>query len=163
MRSPAETGSGSQRPGNARRRNRMAPYGESRWGILFILPWIVGFLALMLGPMVASLVLSFTNYDAIRFTPDSFVGAANYERITRDPLVWTSLGNTLFFSLLYVPGSVLLGLGLALLLERARIGSGFFRTAFYLPNVTPAVAVGALFLLILNGQARLVNQGLRAI
>src|SRR5688572_8840165 len=102
------------------RRSLMAPYGESRWGILFILPWIVGLLALTLGPMVASFVLSFTNYDAIRFTPDSFVGVANYDRIARDPLVWTSLGNTLFFSLLYVPGSVLLGLGLALLLDRAR-------------------------------------------
>lgn len=145
------------------RRLDWAPFGESRWGFAFISPWVVGFLALTFGPMVASLVLSFTNYDAIRFTPDSFVGLANYERVLEDPLVWTSLSNTLFFSLLYVPGSVLLGLGLALLLDQARVASGFFRTAFYLPNVTPAVAVGALFLLLLNGQSGVVNQALRAL
>jgi multiple sugar transport system permease protein len=140
-----------------------APYGESRWGLLFVAPWIIGFLTLTLGPMVASLVLSLTNYDAIRFTPDRFVGLANYERLVEDPLVWTSLGNTLFFSVLYVPASVLLGLGLALLLERARVASGLFRTIFYLPNVTPAVAVGALFLLLLNGQSGLLNQALRGV
>jgi multiple sugar transport system permease protein len=140
-----------------------APYGESRWGLLFVAPWIIGFLALTLGPMVASLVLSLTNYDAIRFTPDRFVGLANYERLVEDPLVWTSLGNTLYFSVLYVPGSVILGLGLALLLEHARTAGGFFRTVFYLPNVTPAVAVGALFLLLLNGQSGLLNQALRSV
>jgi multiple sugar transport system permease protein len=140
-----------------------APYGESRWGLIFVAPWIIGFLALTLGPMVASLVLSLTNYDAIRFTPDRWVGLANYERLVEDPLVWTSLGNTLFFSVLYVPASVLLGLGLALLLERARVASGLFRTIFYLPNVTPAVAVGALFLLLLNGQSGLLNQALRGV
>jgi multiple sugar transport system permease protein len=146
-----------------RRRLALAPFGESLWGFAFISPWVVGFVTLTFGPMVASLVLSFTNYDAIRFTPDSLVGLANYERVAEDPLVWTSLANTLFFSLLYVPGSVVLGLGLALLLDQARAASGFFRTAFYLPNVTPAVAVGALFLLLLNGQSGIVNQALDAL
>jgi multiple sugar transport system permease protein len=150
-------------PKAGRRRLGFAPYGESRWGIAFISPWIIGFLVLTLGPMIASLVLSFTNYDAIRFTPDSFVGMANYERVASDPLVWTSLANTLYFSLLYVPGSVVLGLALALLLDQAKVASGWFRTAFYLPNVTPAVAVGALFLLLLNGQSGLVNQALGAL
>jgi multiple sugar transport system permease protein len=113
--------------------------------------------------MLASLVLSFTDYDAIRFTPDRFLGLANYEELASDPLVMTSLFNTLFFTSLYVPASVGLGLGLAMLLERASMAAGAFRAAFYLPNVTPAVAVGALFMLLLNGQDGLMNQGLRAI
>ncbi len=136
------------------------PGPETRWGLVFISPWAIGFVLLTLVPIAASLGISFTNYDAIRFTPDRLVGLQNYERLIDDRLVWTSLANTLFFTLLYVPGSVLLGLGLALLLDRVQIASGFFRTAFYLPNVTPAVAVGALFLLLLNGQSGVVNEAL---
>jgi multiple sugar transport system permease protein len=81
-----------------------------------------------------------------------------------DSRVWLSLGNTLYFTVLYVPLSCALGLVLALILNRAGgWTAGFFRTAFYLPNLTPAVAVGTLFLLILNGQSGLLNQALGAI
>lgn len=136
---------------------------EQWWGYAFLLPWIVGFVVFTAGPMIASLVLSFTDYDAIPMTPDSFVGVANYQQMLDDPRVWLSLSNTLFFTILYVPLSMGLALGLALLLDRVVRGTGFFRTAFYLPNITPAVAVGALFLLLLNGQQGIVNQLLRSV
>jgi multiple sugar transport system permease protein len=144
---------------------RLGPLGreETRWGLAFLAPWIIGFVVFTAGPMVASLALSFTDYDAIPFTEDAFVGTANYERMTQDPRVWLSLSNTLFFTVLYVPASMLLALGLALMLDRIIRGAGFFRTAFYLPNLTPAVAVGALFLLLLNGQSGLLNQLLRSV
>lgn len=136
---------------------------EQWWGYAFLLPWIIGFVVFTAGPMIASLVLSFTDYDAIPMTPDSFVGVANYQQMLDDPRVWLSLSNTLFFTILYVPLSMGLALGLALMLDRVVRGTGFFRTAFYLPNITPAVAVGALFLLLLNGQQGIVNQLLRSV
>jgi multiple sugar transport system permease protein len=147
----------SRRTGGALRRS------EQWWGYAFLLPWIIGFFIFTAGPMIASFVLSFTDYDAIPMTPDSFVGLENYERMWSDQRVWLSLSNTLFFTILYVPLSMGLALSLAMMLDRIERGSGFFRTAFYLPNITPAVAVGALFLLLLNGQQGIVNQVLRSV
>jgi multiple sugar transport system permease protein len=134
---------------------------DVKWALVFISPWLVGFVLMTAGPMVASLVLSFTNYDAIPMTRDSFVGLANYEQMLRDPRVVLALNNTIFYAILYVPISILLGLGLAMLLLRVGRTAGFFRTAFYLPNLTPTVAIGAIFLMIMNGQQGLVNQVLR--
>jgi multiple sugar transport system permease protein len=135
-----------------RRRETAAAYG-------FLSPWIVGFVVFMAGPMVASFVLSFTDYDALSST--DFVGAANYRDLIADPKVRTSLGNTLFYTLLHVPLTMVVSLALAMVLVRVgRRSSGFFRTIFYLPTVTPKVAVGVLFLLVFNGQVGLVNEGL---
>lgn len=111
--------------------------------------------------MVWSLLLSFTDYDPFVGNPD-FVGIANYERVFDDPNARRALHNTLFFTLLNVPGTVIIGLFLALMLNRVGRLAGLFRTIFYLPNVTPAVAVGALFLLVLQGSG-LLNQALRAV
>nr|WP_296069291.1 sugar ABC transporter permease [uncultured Actinoplanes sp.] len=133
-----------------RRRETLAAYG-------FLSPWIVGFLIFMAGPMVASFVLSFTDYDALSNT--DFVGAANYRDLIADPKVRTSLWNTIFYTLLHVPVTMVVSLALAMLLVRVgRRSSGFFRTVFYLPTVTPKVAVGVLFLLVFNGQVGLVNE-----
>jgi multiple sugar transport system permease protein len=134
---------------------------DVKWALVFISPWIVGFVLMTAGPMLASLVLSFTNYDAIPMTRDSFVGLANYEQMLRDPRVVLALNNTIFYTILYVPISIVLGLGLAMLLLRVGRSAGAFRTAFYLPNLTPTVAIGAIFLMIMNGQQGLLNQVLR--
>ncbi|MFN8621217.1 MAG: sugar ABC transporter permease [Chloroflexota bacterium] len=136
---------------------------ETRWGLAFLSPWIIGFVVFTAGPMLASLLLSFTDADGLAMTPDHVVGLDNYAAMARDPLVWTTLGNTLFFAVLYIPLSIGLALGLALLLDRVKVGTGLFRTLFYLPNVMPAVAVGALFLLLLNGRSGLLNQVLRSV
>ncbi len=135
---------------------------ELRWALVFMSPWIIGFVVFMAGPMLWSLWLSFTDYDPLRANT-AFVGVDNYRELLVDPEVRLSLWNTVFFTVFYVPGTIITGLALALLLHRVRRGSGFFRTAFYLPNITPAVAVGALFLLLLNGRSGLVNQALRSV
>ena len=130
------------------------------WVLLFLSPWIIGLIVFTLIPMGWSFWLSFTNYDPLTERGD-FIGVANYLAMIDDSRVWLSLSNTVYFTLLYVPLSCALGLLLALMLNK--VGgwtAGFFRTAFYLPNLTPAVAVGALFLLILNGQSGLLNQAL---
>jgi multiple sugar transport system permease protein len=134
----------------ARRRETWAAYG-------FLSPWIVGFLVFLAGPMVASLVLSFTDYDVL--TSTDLVGGENYRMLLADPKVRTSLANTMFYTVLHVPLTMAVSLGLAMLLARAgRRSSGFFRTIFYLPTITPKVAVGVLFLLLFNGQVGLINE-----
>jgi len=134
---------------------------ELKWALVFLSPWIVGFLVFTAGPMIWSLWLSFTNYNPLRGDP-TFTGIANYQRLLTDSQAKLALNNTIYFTILFVPLHVLVALGLALLLNRVGRASGVFRTIFYVPNVTPAVAIGALFLLILNGSG-VLNQGLRLI
>jgi multiple sugar transport system permease protein len=129
---------------------------ESRAAWWFIAPWIVGFLVLTAGPMIVSLVLSFTDYSLVGET--QAVGGQNYQQLLEDPRVVKSLTNTFIYALIFVPTGTVVSLGLAMLLARVGRASGFFRTAFYLPEMTPAVAAGALFLLLLNGQTGLVNE-----
>lgn len=159
----------------ARRRRSGMPWsrwtGEERnqllWALIFISPWIIGFVVFTAGPMLWSFYLSFTNYDPLRIASggtEAFIGLDNYAALTRDSRIPLSLWNTVYFAVLYVPLSIAVSLGLAILLNRVGgRAAGVFRTAFYLPNVTPAVAVGTLFLLILNGNNGLVNQSLRII
>jgi multiple sugar transport system permease protein len=149
------------KPSATRRKTpRSTPHArrERRAAIAFISPWIVGFLIFIAGPMVVSLVLTFTRYDAI--SAPAFIGLANYEQALADPRVRDALWNTIFFAAMYVPLSMAVALGLALLLDRVGRGAGVFRTIFYLPVVTPPVAVGILFLLLLNGQNGLINGAL---
>jgi multiple sugar transport system permease protein len=151
-------GSGSG-AGHRRITNRQR---ELLWALIFMSPWIIGFLIFMAGPMLWSLWLSFTDYDPL--VPNTnFVGIENYQELFSDPNIRTSLWNTVFFTIFNVPGTILSGLALALLLDKVGRAAGFFRTAFYMPNITPAVAVGALFLLLLNGRDGIVNQALRAV
>jgi multiple sugar transport system permease protein len=150
-----DSGSGA---GHRRITNRQR---ELLWALIFMSPWIIGFLIFMAGPMLWSLWLSFTDYDPL--VPNTnFVGIENYQELFSDPNIRTSLWNTVFFTIFNVPG-ILSGLALALLLDKVGRAAGFFRTAFYMPNITPAVAVGALFLLLLNGRDGIVNQALRAV
>jgi multiple sugar transport system permease protein len=132
----------------ARRRNVLS-------AMLFLSPWIVGFLVFTLWPMIYSAYLSLTDYDVIN--DPEFVGFANYAEMASDPKVLLALGNTAFFTLVQVPLYVVVSLTLALLLDRAGRASGFFRTVFFLPKMTPPVAVGVLFLLLFNGQNGLIN------
>lgn len=120
-----------------------------------------GFLVFTLGPMVASFVLSFTNYDVIQST--SWVGAANYRELLSDPNVALALRNTVIYTVLNVPLTMIVSLFLAMLLNRVGRAAGFFRTVFYLPVMTPAVAVGILYLLLFNGSYGIVDKGLGAV
>lgn len=127
-------------------------------GLAFISPWFIGFLVFTAGPMVISLGLSLTDYDVLN--PPRFIGLANYERMLTDPRLGLSLYNSFFYALLHVPLSIVVALCLALMLNRVGKAAGFFRTAFYLPSITPAVAVATLWLWLLNPRIGLVNQGL---
>lgn len=146
---------GARVPGRARRRR------DTRAALLFLSPWIVGFLVFTAWPVLYSGYLSFTDYDVL--TDPRWVGLENYREMVQDDTLRLALWNTLVFTALQVPAQVLVSLGLALLLNQAGRSAGFFRTAFFLPKMTPPVAVGVLLLLLFNGQSGAINQGLAAI
>jgi multiple sugar transport system permease protein len=139
-------------------RRKVADRRERRAALWFISPWIIGFLLFTAYPVVYTGYLSFTDYDVIN--DPSFVGTANFERLLEDPKVALALKNTFIFAVMSVPAQLLVSLGLALLLNWAGRATGFFRTAFFLPKMTPPVAVGVLLLLLFNGQSGLINAAL---
>src|SRR5262245_35005404 len=94
---------------------------------LFILPWVIGFLIFTFGPIVASLVLSFTEYDIV--SPIQFIGAGNFKELFSDPLFYTSLSNTLYIVILAVPLGMLVSFSLALLLNQKVSLMAAYRTA----------------------------------
>ncbi|HET6302526.1 sugar ABC transporter permease [Microbacterium sp.] len=132
----------------ARRRNAASAF-------LFLSPWLIGFAVFTAWPILYSAYLSLTDYDVIN--DPRFIGFENYAQLFEDPKIALAIGNTLLFSALQVPAYVIVSLLLALLLDRAGRSAGFFRTFFFLPKMTPPVAVGILFLLLFNGQNGLIN------
>ncbi|MFI7698556.1 carbohydrate ABC transporter permease [Nonomuraea sp. NPDC049480] len=128
---------------------------ETRAALLFISPWIIGFLIFTAWPVINSAYLSLTDYDVIN--DPSFVGFDNYVQLFEDPKVGLALRNTFIFTIMSVPTQLVVSLGLALLLNSATRASGFFRTAFFLPKMTPPVAIGILLLMLFNGQSGLIN------
>jgi multiple sugar transport system permease protein len=139
-----------------RRRSTPQSRSDTRAALLFISPWIIGFLIFTLWPVIYSGYLSFTDYDVIN--PPSYVGLDNYREMLEDDKVRLALRNTFVFTLMAVPSKIIVSLLLAMLLKQAARGTGFFRTAFFLPKMTPPVAIGVLLLLLFNGQQGLINE-----
>jgi multiple sugar transport system permease protein len=148
---PATGAPAPRNRGRARRRNLLS-------ALLFLSPWMIGFLVFTAWPMIYSAYLSLTDYDVIN--DPEFIGIENYVAMASDDKLLLALGNTAFFALLQVPLYVVVSLALALLLDRAGRASGFFRTVYFLPKMTPPVAVGVLFLLLFNGSNGIVNAAL---
>ncbi len=134
---------------------------EELAGWLFASPWIFGFVVFILGPMLWSLFMSFTDYNLFTW---KWVGLANYERMFMlDDLVPKALIVTTKYALMSVPLHVVCGFLLALLLNQKVKGLGIWRTIFYFPSVLSGVAVIILWILILNPQFGLINSMLRGI
>lgn len=126
---------------------------------LFIAPWAIGFLVFGAGPIIASLVLSFTNYNIV--SSPLFVGPANYgEMVSNDPVFTTSLVNTVYYTVIFVPAQIIVAFALALLLNVKVRGVAVYRTLFYLPSIVPAVASSVLWIWILEPQWGLLNSAL---
>jgi len=128
---------------------------------VMLIPTVIGLLIFRLGPLLGSLAISFTDWNML--TPATFVGLANYEEMFQNPSFMQTAENTFLFSLVYVVGVMVLGLVLALFLNRKAKGIGFFRAAFYSPVVTSAVAVGIVWSWILSPRLGILNQLLSAL
>jgi multiple sugar transport system permease protein len=145
-----------------RRRSRNVNRREAVAGYLFISPWLIGFGVFTLGAMIYSLVISFSYYNLAKNTIRP-AGLDNYRAMFDDPKVVHSLENTLFYAVMAVPLEICFALLLALLLNWVGRGAGFFRTLYYLPKMTPAVATASIFFLLLNGNTGAINKGLALI
>ena len=134
---------------------------KNRDGWLFASPWIIGFVLWTLGPMLASFVLAFTEWDL--FSPARFVGLENVADMLRDDLVIRSLTVTTIYAITSVPLHILFGMALALLLNTRIRGLRFYRTAFYLPSVLSGVAVALLWRWLFSPEFGLINSMLSSI
>src|SRR5215208_3835014 len=135
---------------------------EALFGYAFLSPWLIGFLALTLIPMVATLVFTFTNINLSQEEPIRFVGLSNYQRLLADPRVWQSIKVTLQYALISLPVGIIVPFSVALLLNsRSLRGSSFFRVLFFLPYVVPFVAGVLIWGGMLNAETGWVNGALR--
>ncbi|MCX7018123.1 MAG: sugar ABC transporter permease [bacterium] len=127
---------------------------------IFVLPWLLGLLLFVAGPIITSFIVSFTDWDLL--TRPKWIGAQNYkELLGNDPLLWQSVK----VSAIYTFASVPLGMGFALLvalgLNRRLPGLAIFRTIYYLPAILSGVAVAMLWQWVFSPEFGLINTFLR--
>jgi multiple sugar transport system permease protein len=136
---------------------------EMLWGVVFIGPWLIGLVLLTAGPMIASFVMSLTDFDLVHPDAVRFIGLDNYVRMTTDPNVAKSLGVTFKFALFAIPLTMVASLGFALLLNSPKLfGRNVFRTLFYMPIQIPLVASTLVWIGFLNTDTGWLNAILRA-
>jgi multiple sugar transport system permease protein len=128
-------------------------------GLLFVSPWLVGFLIFTLVPLVTSIYFSFHRYDLMR--PPSFVGLTNYVRMfTKDPRFINSVYNTVFYVGFSAPLGVISAFLLANLLNTRIVGRSVFRALFFFPSIVPAVVTAMIWRFLLNVQYGAINSTL---
>lgn len=131
---------------------------EAKWFWFFIAPWVIGFILFRGVPIIASMVLSFTNYSNSSVRPTEFIGLENYFDLFNDKVFFKSLQVSFLYTFFSVPLGLAFSLGLAMLLNQQVPFLGFFRTAYYMPAlIGGSVAVAFLFQLMLNPTFGVVN------
>ncbi len=142
-------------PGTKVKKGRGLLWTEARDGYLFILPWILGFIVFTAGPMLASLYISFTRWEIV--TPSVWVGGAQFVKLFNDDRFWLSLYNTSYYVFIGVPLHLFFALLAALAVNMNLRGIHFFRTAYYVPSLTPVVANSILWVWIFQPEWGLAN------
>ena len=132
---------------------------DNKAGYLFLLPWLIGLVLITIGPMLASLYLSFTNYNLIQ-APE-WIGLDNYLRMLDDPRLHNSLKVTFIYVFVSTPLQLALALAIALLLNEGMKGLPFYRSIFYLPSMLGSSVAIAVLWRQMFGTEGLVNQVLR--
>jgi len=136
--------------------------GEAATGYALIMPWVLGFLIWTAFPIIASLYLSFTDYNVIQ--SPKWVGLKNYIRIfTKDIDFWPAIRITVMYAFFSVPLGITGSLLVAVLLNTDIRGLGLYRTIYYLPSILPAVATALLWRWVFNPDAGLLNNLLQPI
>jgi multiple sugar transport system permease protein len=139
-----------------RRARKKAAWRRRGLVLAFMSPWLVGFCIFIAYPLVYSAYLSLHSYDLL--SPPRWVGLANYRFLfNEDPEVGTAVRNTLWLIAIAVPLQVMFAFGIAVMLTRAKLGVGIFRTIFYLPALAPPVAAALGFVYLLNPATGPVN------
>lgn len=136
---------------------------ENLEGLLFVAPSLIGLLTFIIGPIVMSLIMSFTDWKFVSGF-SGFVGIEHYKKLLlEDRYFWLVLKNTIYYTAVGVPISIFMGLMLALLLNRNIVGETIFRVIYYVPTVTSAVAIGLVWRWLYNPEFGLINSILRII
>lgn len=138
---------------------------EATWGLLFISPWLIGFLAFYLAPMVISFIFSLLDFTLSAPDEAKFIGLDNWQRMLfNDPNTWITLGVTFKFALISLPIGMATAFFLAVLLNSEFLmARNFFRTLFYAPTMVPLIAAIIIWQQVLNAQTGWVNRGLDVI
>jgi multiple sugar transport system permease protein len=129
-------------------------------GLVFVGPQLIGMLAFVIGPMLYAIGLSLYRWDLL--SPPTFVGLGNYAEMVQNETFWKVMRNTSYYTIGYMLLNIVSALGAALALNRIR-GRVFFRTLFFMPVVTSAIAVSLIWLWMLNPQFGVVNTFLRGL
>ncbi len=127
-------------------------------GLVFISPWVIGFLWFNLYPVVASVYYSFTSFHVME-TPQ-WIGLNNFATLAGDDLFWTSLVNTAYYIVGSVPLDLIAALFFAVLLNLRLPLRDFLRTCYYVPTVVPTVASAILWIMLFNTHGGLINETL---
>jgi multiple sugar transport system permease protein len=146
-----------------RRRRRLGPMERRnlKWGLLFISPWLFGFIVFGIFPILYTFYLSLTRYSGIK--APVFIGVQNYQRMAGDPLFLKAAYNTLYYTLLAVPIGVVVAMVLALAMNRKVREVSVYRAVYYLPSILPVFAISFVFVVLLNPGYGLVNWFLTAL
>jgi len=128
---------------------------RTRGGLLFVSPWVIGFLAFFVYPFFATIYYSLTDFNGVGAA--HLIGFTNYVDLFHDPLFKTSLFNTFYYTACELPLSTVVALGLALLLNMNVKGRAIYRTIFYIPSIVPLVASCLIFVWVFNPATGIVN------
>lgn len=131
---------------------------EIIWGLVFLTPWFIGFLAFQLLPILSTFGFSLTDYNPVQPDAVKYIGMDNYARMLADPLTFQSLGVTIKFAIIAVPIGLIVPLLFAVLVNSKNLlGANVFRTLFYMPYIIPVVAAVMVFQGVLNAQTGWIN------
>jgi len=134
----------------------LKPLGQEKtWLWALLLPTLIGLLFGTIGSLLATLLLSFFDWDLI--TPATFAGLSNYLALFQNAKYLDAFSNTILFTAMYVPLVVVISLFLAVMLNRRIFARGFFRTVYFLPTVTSAVATALVWNMIYGRDTGLLN------
>jgi multiple sugar transport system permease protein len=128
---------------------------------VYLTPTLTGLLLFSAGAVVASFFMSFTRWEII--SPPQWIGITNYRTMFESDLFWQVFGNTFYYTILSVPLSLALSLGLALLVHERVKGITFFRTTYFLPVVSSTVAVAIVWSWLYHPEVGLINLCLKKI
>lgn len=133
---------------------------DNKAALLFLAPWLLGLLVFTAGPMLASLYLSFTDYNLLQSpldNPPDWIGLGNYSAMMSDPAFWNSFKVTVTYVVTGVPLQLILALLLALVLDRGLRGLSLYRSIFYLPSLLGGSVAIAILWRQVFGKDGLVN------
>ncbi len=160
----AHTAALSVQAGAARRSGRDLASQQRIWGLIFVSPWILGFIVFTAAPIIFSLLFTFTNLNLGNPDQTRFIGLENWQRLFADPDNLQAMSVTLRFALLAIPVGLVIPIAMAAFLNSRRLkGRRLWTTLFYMPYIVPAVSSAFVWRAFLNGDSGWLNRLLRLV